>query len=71
MSLATYVIRIVGVEHGTLQGTVEHIQTGETRSFRGCLEMLRLIETGVNTGVAERAEAEAQADAAVPERAGA
>ncbi len=42
---ASYVVKIVGSEHGTLQGTIQHTQSGERRTFRGCLEMLHLLES--------------------------
>ena len=58
---ASYVLKIVGNEHGTLQGTIQHTQSGVKHSFRGCLEMLQFIEEALDRPlddgvVAERSE---------------
>ena len=40
----SYVVRIVGMENGTWQGSIEHVQSGERGTFKGCLDMISWME---------------------------
>ncbi|NMB26132.1 MAG: hypothetical protein GX986_11435 [Firmicutes bacterium] len=64
---STFVVRVLRTEHGTWQGRVGHVQTGDMRPFQSCLELLRIMdelvgtkdsgakETGRNAGIVQEA----------------
>ncbi|NMB45633.1 MAG: hypothetical protein GX998_04395 [Firmicutes bacterium] len=54
MTSSTFIIRILRTDNGTWQGRIGHTQTGEMRPFKGCLEMLRLMDEII--GTKERSE---------------
>ncbi len=46
---STFIVRILRTDNGTWQGRIGHTQTGEMKTFRSCLEMLRIIDEMVGT----------------------
>lgn len=46
-TISSYVVRVIGTEHGRWQGQVEHIPTGKKANFKSCLEMLHVMESAM------------------------
>lgn len=52
----TFVVEVLDTQNGAWQGVVTWLEGKSTQPFRSTLEMLRLIDSGIQKGVAQPEE---------------
>ena len=46
---SSFLIKIKYRQNSSWQGTVQWIETGKSQNFKSCLELIRLMDTAVNS----------------------
>jgi len=60
----TFIVRIYRTEHGTWQGQLAHVQSGQVHYFQSCLEMLKMMESVREFAALEDGESHVQSQEA-------